>query len=57
MIKSYAHHVVDVNECKAKTPVCKTNQMCQNYHGGHECECDAPGFCMDKNIMTCNSKY
>ena len=44
----------DVDECATKQ--CGDDSLCQNYHGGYDCECNAIGYYKVNNKGACKCK-
>ena len=44
----------DVDECATKQ--CGDDSLCQNYHGGYDCECNAIGYYKVNNKGDCKRK-
>ena len=44
----------DVDECATKQ--CGDDSLCQNYHGGYDCECSAIGYYKVNNKGECKRK-
>ena len=44
----------DVDECATKQ--CGDDSLCQNYHGGYDCECNAIGYYKVNNKGECKRK-
>ena len=44
----------DVDECARKQ--CGDDSLCQNYHGGYDCECNAIGYYKVNNKGECKRK-
>lgn len=48
-------YYTDINECISGP--CGTESLCQNYHGGFDCDCEVPGHFKVNINETCKRKF